>query len=74
MNVYCVKPNAVAVGGCAICAARTANEAIELVNNSTDKYKKEFVDLYAMRIVHLESDNDKPCVITDCIYIEDMED
>lgn len=74
MNVYCVKPNAVAVGGCAICAARNANEAIELVNNSTDKYKKEFVDLYAMRIVHLESDHEKPCVITDCIYIEDMED
>jgi len=74
MFVYCVTPNAVAVGGCAICAARSANEALELVNNSTDKYKNEFIDLYASRLVSLDSSDETPRVITDCIYIEEPDE
>ncbi len=71
MFVYCVKPNAVACGGCAICSARSANEALRLVNESTNKYKEEYIDLYAIRIVSLESFDEEPRVITDCIYIEE---
>lgn len=71
MFVYCVKPNAIAVGGCAICSARSANEAVNLVNNSTDKYRNEYIDLYATRLVCLESHDENPRIITDCIYIEE---
>jgi len=71
MFVYCVKPNAIATGGCAICSATSANEALRLVNESTDKYKNEFIDLIATRLVCLESYDKEPRVITDHIYIEE---
>lgn len=68
MMVYIVKPNATACGGCAIVAAPTANKALELVNN--EFYKCNYVDLYATRCVHLESDYEQPRVICDAIYVE----
>ena len=71
MFVYCVKPNAIAAGGCAICSARTANEALKLVNESTDKYKNEYIDLVATRLICLESNDQLPRVIIDEIYIEE---
>lgn len=71
MFVYCVKPNAIATGGCAICSATSANEAIRLVNESTDKYKNEYIDLIATRLVCLESYDKESRVITDHIYIEE---
>ena len=71
MFVYSVKPNAIASGGCAIVAAGSANEALRLVNESNETYRNEYVDLYAIRLVHLESDLKEPKVITDCIYLEE---
>ena len=72
MFVYCVKPNAIATGGCAICSATSKEEALRLVNESTDKYKEEYIDLYATRLVNLESFDEEPRVIQDCIYIEEV--
>lgn len=71
MFVYCVKPIVAASGGCAICSARSANEALKLVNESTDKYKNEYIDLIATRLVCLESYDKEPRVIIDEIYIEE---
>jgi hypothetical protein len=69
MNVYIVRPNSVGCGGCAIVAAPTRGKALELANK--DKYKEQYIDLYVMRLVHLEADYSEPRVIADEIYIED---
>ena len=69
MNVYIVRPNSVGCGGCAIVAAPTRGKALELANK--DKYKEQYIDLYVMRLVHLEADYSEPRVIVDEIYIED---
>lgn len=68
MNVYIVRPNAVGCGGCSIVAAPTKNKALELANK--DEYKEQYIDLYAMRLVHIEADYSEPRVIVDEIYIE----
>lgn len=73
MKVFRVMPNAPDTGGFALCAANSNQEALELVNNSTDRYKKNYVDLYAVRIVALETNYTEPHIIHDCIYIEDEE-
>ena len=69
MNVYIVRPDSVDCGGCAIVAAPTGNKALKLANK--DKYKEQHINLYVMRIVHLEADYSEPRVIVDEIYIED---
>lgn len=70
MMVYIVKPNATACGGCAIVAAPTANKAVALVKANNDIYEHFDIDLYATRVVHLESDYEQPRVICDAIYVE----